>query len=117
MDEIERIGRPTKDKWLAFLRKALELEYITQEEFTERMEIVLQATVMDEVRPAYEDLPWKGWANEWDKLREKGHVLKNGIVPEVVVPAPRRSPLAPYATFLLFLLAAAIGFTLALLIM
>lgn len=45
MDEIEtkRIGRPTRDKWLAFLGKAAELEYITLDEFTERAEGILRA--------------------------------------------------------------------------
>ena len=115
MDEIEtkRIGRPTRDKWLAFLSKAAELEYITLEEFTERAEMILQAVTQEEIDAVCADLPSRGWNEAWGKLREKGLQPESGIVLKV----PRTPVSAITGLLTAFIVCIAIGFTLALLVM
>ena len=78
----KRIGDPTREKWLPFLGKALELGYITAEEHEERVEILLKAKTGDESEKAYTDLPWEDWNRAWNKRRDKGLCRKTDILPD-----------------------------------
>ena len=88
-----RIGDPTRVKWTAFLNQALALNYITVNEFTERMEAVQEATRMGEIWDAIHLGEWadgdiKRWTRDWSERREAGLEVKYGIRPEIVHAGP-----------------------------
>jgi hypothetical protein len=85
MSKIERIGDPTRDKWLAFLGKALELGYISPAELERRAGIVLSATTTASAEKAYQDLPWIPWNDAWNAARGKGIYREAEIVPEGII--------------------------------
>lgn len=78
----QRIGKPTRDKWLAFLSRCLELEYLTLDEYITRMEIVQSAKVYADYSPAIQDLPWQEWSRAWDDDRERGLHPKAEVLPD-----------------------------------
>lgn len=104
-DKIEkRIGAPTREKWLAFLRRALDLEYITVEEFTSRMEIVLHAKTVTDYLAVIDDLPWKPWHEAWKEMRRKGLQPKQEILPEKRKTPRSRGIALPVLAFLCIIL-------------
>lgn len=87
---MERIGEPTRAKWRAFLDRALDLEYLTLEEYHERMEVLLAARTMQDIEAAvthdFSKKDRENWNEEWGKRRDKGLALPNRVTP---APLPR----------------------------
>lgn len=90
----ELIGEPTRAKWRAFLDRALDLEYIDPEEYTERMEALLKSRTMSDIQTTatngFSKKNIETWNDEWDKRRKKGLALPNKITP-APLPARRES--------------------------
>ena len=99
-----RIGDPTREKWTAFLSRALEQGYLTGEEFTRRMEGVQSASTMDNVSDAihigefsHKDLD--AWNDHWRKKRQEGLESSNLLVsPEKAVAIPGGFRIPVFAT-------------------
>lgn len=88
---MERIGEPTRAKWRAFLDRALDLEYLSLEEYHERMEALLTAKTVEEIDDTvvfdFSNKDRKNWNEEWGKRRDKGLALPNRVTP---APVPRK---------------------------
>lgn len=104
MDEIERIGDASREKWLAFLGRALELGYISVEEYKQRADIALTARTLGELGQAYAELPWRNWNDAWNKGREKGIYSRDGIHLEERKPESSPGIAVPVLTFLCVIL-------------
>lgn len=85
----DRIGDAHREHWLSFLRAAYEDGYLTEEEFSERMEKMLAAKRRRDIdRIVAEDgLPFEEW-REAGKLKIKPPAPPKGAV----LPAPAAFP-------------------------
>lgn len=81
----DRIGRPTREKYQAFLDQALSLEFITIEEYEDRVTILQSATMMEDINTRVVHDFSRGqkstWNDEWEKRRDRGLALPYELTP------------------------------------
>jgi len=76
------LGDPTRDKYIPYLAKCLELGYISPEEHGRRTDLLLSPELTRaKLHEVLKHLPWKEWSDAWDRGRRRGIHAKSEVLP------------------------------------